>query len=436
MTLPANLPSRLTHFLNSLPTMEHYSDRGNHSATFVWNNLNHLEDHNKQVILEPIASDLYINTFPIRSASSFSSSFPTQNAVDSGTLYLPFTNGMSLAYSRAVMATEPSDRNLHSSDTITMCYHSPDPLAPDLSRDQSDVGESLGNSIIMATIPDLPEEEALYETALYLSEGNHALKLANHVKDILVLDGPIFPVGLLAWYQGKPNLKNLLSMDGPSRRALKAYIDLIDFFVNSAINTESESPPLIGFVKNPRGTTIKSTFDHSSNQTESFIWPHDSSFFKYILRSHLLSTGSENLTTNDANLAYTNWFISKSRIALQFEDFLTDMDLGITNPKNPLYDLTFFMIYDPRSDLIYRVESPYVFTQSPNMRKKIENYVLKEMAIYNGPPRVINKADHLAHMSNSEKENIGNLLASSFHTRIDINYNSLRWHSMDQLRNL
>ena len=94
------------------------------------------------------------------------------------------------------------------------------------------------------------------------------------------------------------------------------------------------------------------------------------------------------------------------------------------------------MIYDPRSDLIYRVESPYVFTQSPNMRKKIENYVLKEMAIYNGPPRVINKADHLAHMSNSEKENIGNLLASSFHTRIDINYNSLRWHSMDQLRNL
>jgi hypothetical protein len=416
--------------------MEYYSDSTNESASSVWNRLNRLEDKNGTVIIESINSNLYINTFPIINAPSTESPFLTQNAVDSGTLYVPFTNGMSLAYSRAVMAAEPTDKNLHNSDTITMCYHTPNPLAPDLSSDLLSPDGSSYSSIIMTTISDLPDEDALYETALYSSEGSHALKWANSVKDILVLDGPIFPVGLLAWFHGKPNLKNLLSSNGPSRLALKTYIDLIDSFVKPVTVNAERSPPLIGFVKNPRSTAIKSTLDHLPNDTNSFIWPHDSSFFKQILRSHISSKGQNDVTTHDSALAYTNWFISKSRIASQFEKFLTDPFIGITDQQNSLYDLTFFMIYDPRSDLVYRVESPYAFSQNPSIRQKIENFILKEMAIYNGPPRVINKADHLAHMSNSEKENLGRLLATHFNTRMDINYNFIRWNSMDQLRNL
>ena len=106
--------------------------------------------------------------------------------------------------------------------------------------------------------------------------------------------------------------------------------------------------------------------------------------------------------------------------------------------KNPLYDLTFFMIYDPRSGVVFRVESPYAFSQNPLIRQKIENFILKEMAIYNGPPRAINKADHLARMSNSQKVTLGKILAAHYNTRIDVNYNFIRWSSssMDQLRDL
>ena len=186
--------------------MEYYSDSTDESASSIWNRLNPLQDQNGTTIIEPIDSDLYIKEFSIRNAPSTESPFPTQNAVDSGTLYVPFTNGMSLAYSRAVMAAEPTDKNLHNSDTVTMCYHAPHPLAPDQS-------ETL-ESFTMTTIPDLPDETALYETALYLSEGGHALEWGDSVKDILILDGPIFPVGLLAWHRGKPKLKNLLLENG------------------------------------------------------------------------------------------------------------------------------------------------------------------------------------------------------------------------------
>jgi hypothetical protein len=410
--------------------MEYYSDSTDESASSIWNRLNPLQDQNGTTIIEPIDSDLYIKEFSIRNAPSTESPFPTQNAVDSGTLYVPFTNGMSLAYSRAVMAVNPTDKNLHDSDTITMCYNAPHPLAPD----QSETLESFS----MTTIPNLPDETALHDTALYLSEGGHALKWADSVKDILILDGPIFPVGLLAWHSGKPNLKKLLLENGPSRRALKTYIDLINSFVKPAAANGQQTPPLIGFVKNPRGSAIKSAFDSLPNETNSFVWGHDSSFFKQILSAHSTSKTQRGATTHDSTLVYTNWFISKGRIASKFEEFLLDPFIGILDHKNPLYDLTFFMIYDPRSGVVFRVESPYAFSQNPLIRQKIENFILKEMAIYNGPPRAINKADHLAQMSNSQKVTLGKILAAHYNTRIDVNYNFIRWSSssMDQLRDL
>ena len=276
VTLPSSLPHRLKNFLDSLPTMEYYSDDTNESASSIWKLLNPLKNEKGKAILQPIDSKLYIKTFPIRDAPSIEPPFPTQNAVDSGTLYAPFTNGMSLAYSRAVMATEPTDKKLHSSDTVTMCYHTSDLLAPDLCSDLFNIYDSPDNTMIMTKLSDPPSENEILEsvlhaTALYLSEGSHALKWANSVKDILILDGPIFPVALLGWHHVNPSLQNLLSANGPSRRALKAYIELIDSFVKPIIAGEP-SPPLIGFVKTPRSTTIKSIFNRRPSEMNSFIF--------------------------------------------------------------------------------------------------------------------------------------------------------------------
>ncbi len=420
--------------------MEYYSDTTNESASSIWELLNPLKNEKEETILQPIDSKLYIKTFPIRDAPSIEPPFPTQNAVDSGTLYVPFTNGMSLAYSRAVMATEPTDKKLHSSDTVTMCYHTSDLLAPDLCSDLFNIPDSPDNTMIMTKLSNPPHENEILEsvlhaTALYLSEGSHALKWANSVKDILILDGPIFPVALLGWHHFNTALENFLFANGPSRRALKAYIDLIDSFVKPIIADEP-SPPLIGFVKRPRSTTIKSTFNRLPSKMNSFIWPHDSSFFKQILSSHVSPQVRKRATTNNSDLVYTNWFISKSGIASLFGNFLIDHEFsGVARPDHSAYDLTFFMIYDPRIDVVFRVESPYAFSRNPSMREKIENFIFKEMAIHKGTLSTINKADHLSRMSNPEKESIGKLLAAHFHTRIDVNYNCIRWgsSSMDQL---
>ena len=450
MTLSLGFATHLTNFLNSLSIPVFPNNKSSEeSAQRVWQLLGHLEGSDG-VIMEPINStsskqsvdSLYIKNFSIKDAPSTKPPFPTQHGIDSGILDpITLLDGQVLSLSRAVMAVEPttnSNKHLHSINTIAICHHTPHSLSPK----EHNFTDDFNNRWISAPISSIPtsvdisisnlqnEANAVYESSLYLSESTHALNWFDSVKHILILDGPIFPVGLLIW--SNSNLRSLLENEGPSQMALTNYIELIHQSITKLSQENTSQIPLIGFVKNPAEKTIK----YSINGTESgpvdmgsieFPWPTDALFFKQLLSSN---NSSNNKSEPEKNtLSYTNWFISKNSLNRKFIGRIKDQDLTPSLKKEnlDLYNLTFFMIYDPRLDIVYRVETPYAFSISPTLREKIETFVLREIAIHNGPPRSIIKADHLARLSKTDRLLLRRLLANSFGSRIDVNYNSYRW---------
>ena len=445
MTLPLDFTTRLTKFLDSLSIPVFFNNESSEeSAQRVWQLLAPLESLDG-VIIEPINStsskqptdSLYIKNFSIKGAPFTEPPFPTQHGVDSGILDpITLLNGQVLSLSRAVMAAEPtatSDKNLHSINTIVICHHTPHSLSP---KEHNFTDESK-NRWISAPISYIPtpadtsilnlqnEANAVYETSLYLSESTHALNWFDSVKHILILDGPIFPVVLLIW--SNSNLSSLLENEGPSQMAIKNYIELIHLSITKSSQENKPQIPLIGFVKNPAEKTIKYSINNTGAEHIEFPWPTDALFFKQLLSSN--NSSNNKLGPEKNTLSYTNWFISKNSLNRKFIGRIKDQNLTPSLKKEnlDLYNLTFFMIYDPRLDIVYRVETPYAFSSSPILREKIETFILREIAIHNGPPRSIVKADHFARLSKADRFLLKHRLANSFGSRIDVNYNSYRW---------
>jgi len=95
-------------------------------------------------------------------------------------------------------------------------------------------------------IPPLPRfaEGVVHALALYLAESTHALDHAEAVSDLLVLDGPLYPRGLLRWADQHPDLADFLLDDPRPTTVLENYVRLVEDFVERGV-------PLVGFVKNP-----------------------------------------------------------------------------------------------------------------------------------------------------------------------------------------
>jgi len=91
------------------------------------------------------------------------------------------------------------------------------------------------------------------------------------------------------------------------------------------------------------------------------------------------------------------------------------------------YEVTFFVVYDPREDVLYKVEAPYAFAGDDETRERLERQILAEVAAERGPPAAVHKADALARISREEKRS----LRRTFEDRLDSEelrtYDDVRW---------
>jgi hypothetical protein len=90
------------------------------------------------------------------------------------------------------------------------------------------------------------------------------------------------------------------------------------------------------------------------------------------------------------------------------------------------YEVTFCMLYDPRTDTVYRVESPAVFTRDPDLRERLTRHVLTSVATERGPPLAVRKADQLARISRRETAALREALERAFDSELDTNYGDER----------
>jgi hypothetical protein len=97
------------------------------------------------------------------------------------------------------------------------------------------------------------------------------------------------------------------------------------------------------------------------------------------------------------------------------------------------YEVTFFVVYDPRDDLVYRVEAPYAFTRDEELREQLTTHVLSEVAGERGPPLPVGKADELARIDRQGKETLRRRIEREFDTSQQQSYNDKRWNAVEEL---
>lgn len=332
--------------------------------------------------------------------------FPTRHGLDSGTINpTTFKNGLVVDVAQAAMSAVPSDLQLHRARTIVKTVHASD-ITVDVDQDDW-LGDDEGycrQRLLQVPRVDRFEQRVVHVLALYLAESEHALTQADVVEDLLVLDGPIYPKGLLEWRGRDARLGDLLAESEKPRTVVANYLRLVERFVDREV-------PLVGFVKSPGERTITRAVRSTEGNAP---WMNDTAFFERIL-----SGANE-------DLAITNWFISRGGA-----DRIVSRDGDVLGLERRLdaraYEVAFCVIFDRREGHLFRIETPFAFAQNAEFREKIVRQMLSGIASERGPPPVVAKADELARISLDEKATLHDALEREFDADRDRSYNEARW---------
>ncbi|MFP8956645.1 DNA double-strand break repair nuclease NurA [Natrialbaceae archaeon A-CW3] len=401
--------------------IDHGADERDHRkfAETVWSEfLEPLVDDNGRLVLEPLET-VSRHVVDCEGIALCERPFPTEHGLDAGTINpTVFKNGLVIDIAQAAMSRTPSDLDLHRSRTVVATVHSNDPTAHvDETWDEFDEEYSRSRAV---KIPPLPRfaEGVVHALALYLAESEHARDHAEDVADLLVLDGPLYPRGLLRWSDQHPDLATFLEEDARPKQVLENYVRLVETFVERDV-------PLVGFVKNPATRVITRTVKAKGADAP---WSDDSTFFTRILErgEYVSDIESDRWERDESSLTYTGWFRSRGGVDRPLS---VDGDaLGVERKLDPAaYEVAFFVIYDPRDDLVYRVEAPYAFVRDEERRERLTRQLLQDVAIAHGPPRIIEKADELARISATEKRSLRETLERQFETVERRSYDDKRW---------
>ncbi len=391
------------------------SDQGA-AAEDVWESfLDPLYDTDGREILVPLGEQRR-RKVPVADIALEDAPFPTQHGLDSGTINpTTFKNGLVLDVAQAAMSATPSDVDLHRGRTIIMAVHSNDAtLAFDDEWRADDRGYAR-RRVLDAPQVDRFEQRVVHALALYLAESDHALMNADAVEDLLVLDGPIYPTGLLRWADRDTELAELLAEDDRPKSVVGNYVELVERFV-------SKDVPLVGFVK----SSSRKPLTRAIRKKTAAPWTSDSAFFRHILERR----DDDGDRQTDA-LTCTNWFRSRAGTdgMMAADGDALDIDRELAPEA---YEVTFFVVYDPRTDLVFRVEAPYAFTRDPERRERLTRQLLHDVAAEQGPPLAVAKADELASIDRQGSEELTRRIEREFEMDRDASYNDLRWGAIEE----
>jgi len=385
-----------------------------------------------RAILEPLGEQR-LGRAAVDDVALIEPPFPTVHGLDSGTINpTTFKNGVVLDVAQAAMASVPSDLDLHRSRSLVCTVHSADATIT-LGEDWETYDEGYGRRrVLHAPRVNRFAEGVVHALSLYLAESEHALVHANTVRDLLVLDGPIYPKELARWGDRDPELGDL-AREAKPRAVVRNYLRLVETFVEKDV-------PLLGFVKNPAGSAVTRAL---RDRGIDVPWANDTALFTRLLERHderrragergadaaadggagAPDPGESRLT---GDLTFSSWFVSRGGVDRRFA---ADGDaLGVERELDSrAYEITFFVVYDPRRDLCFRVEAPRAFTSDPDLREALTRQVLRDVAVTRGPPEAVEKADELARVGVDEKAALRRKFEERFGSESIRTYDDARW---------
>jgi len=379
-------------------------------ARTVWEEwLDPLADDGGRTVLAPL-DDQRLQSVPIGDVALADRPFGTTHGLDSGTINpTTFKNGLVLDVAQAAMAADPSDLELHRSRSLVATVHAND-TTRDFSTDWTvwDDGYSR-RKVVQAPRVNRYAEGVVHALSLYLAESTHALTHANVVSDLLILDGPLYPKEVLNWRDRDAELRTLTEEARP-RSVVENYLRLVEVFAEREV-------PLVGFVKNSTTKRITGTVRRRGVEAP---WTDDASFFTRLLERR---DGDRRRTDR---LTFTNWFVDRGG---SLRELASDGDaFGVDRNLPPeAYELTFFALYEPRTDVLFRVEAPFAVTRDPDVRDRITRQVLRDVAAERGPPTAVAKADELARIGGGEKTALRRKFEEKLDSESVRRYDDVRW---------
>ena len=351
--------------------------------------------------------------------------FPLTYSCDSGsTTAKTFDNGLYIDLCHCAIASTPSDLDIHDKRTIVAAaYTASDKVYINTSRDWESFDNDSGRKKIIRVQPGLLKKKVtdiLHDMALYLSESEHILWMLERLEDesFFIMDGPIYPKRIMYWMVVDSEDVNV-RIDPNGKKIIQNYIDIMDHHIG-------KNKPLVGFVKNPEDMQIMLALKKQDSGLD-IPWLVDAQFFKNALS--LERTGMDRRTA-DRYITYTNWFVQPNqfyeKMLRSTSPLVADLAIGKFDAED--YALSFFMVYVPKLNTIFKIESPYGLVKSDDMRNMITRKVLYDLAL-NGIPKTLSKADTIAKIPVSERKHIIDRFRNS---RIDTNYNEIRWDDKDE----
>ena len=398
-------------------------------AETVWDEYLDPLVHDGNRVLEPLDEQRRL-VADVEDVALADTAFDSVHGLDAGTINpTTFSNGLVLDIAQAAMSATPSDLDLHRGRTMVMTVHSADATVAFDEDDwtMNDAGY-VRTQIRQAPRVNRFEEGVVHALSLYRAESEHARTNADVVDDLLVLDGPIYPTGLLRWADQHPELKTVLEEEDQPEEVVENYVRLVERFVEKDV-------PLVGFVKNPAGNAITRVVRDSFGQAP---WVDDAAMFKRLLeRGEMVADEDARHAADDgptprrferdtSALTATSWFVSRGgtdRVLSRRGDAL-GVDRRLDDEA---YEVTFCAIYDPRTDVLYRLEAPYAVTRHERQRDALQQWALASVAAERGPPLAVGKADELAKIGGREKRSLRETLEETFQSRRARQYDDVRW---------
>ncbi|GAB3412323.1 DNA double-strand break repair nuclease NurA [Haloparvum alkalitolerans] len=383
-------------------------------ASRVWSDFLPDLRRDGRTVLEPVA-DHAKRRVAVDDVALTERPFPTTHGLDSGTINpTTFKNGLVVDVAHAAMASEPTDLGLHRSRTIVATVHSADTTTDhDTEWFPRDEGHTRQRVLHVPTV-NRYAESVVHALALYLAESSHALEHFDAVADLLVLDGPIYPKELFTWVDRDPELGDLAREAKPSA-VIENYVRLVERAVEADV-------PLAGFVKNPSGRAVVRVLNAKGIEAP---WPDDAALF-----TRLLERRDDDGELQTDELTCTTWFRARGGTD---RHMAADGDaLGIDRELDPeAYETTFMVVYDPRTDVPYKVEAPYAFTRDPGVRDALTTQALADVAAARGPPEAVAKADELARIGAEEKASLRRKFEQGFDAERLRTYDDVRWDAAE-----
>jgi len=397
--------------------IRHEADPEEHReiAAEVWNTYLDPLHGDDGPLLEPVDEQAR-RAAPIDDLALLDPVFETTHGLDSGTINpTTFKNGLLLDLAQAAMSASPSLLETHRTRTYIMTVYSND-ASVDHGRDEwmpFDAGNGRARVVHTADLAR-DQERVVHGLALYLAESHHAREHVDDVADLLVLDGPLYPKQTVRWLDRHGTLADLVSEDDLVEEVVSNYLRLVERFVEREV-------PLVGFVKSPQSQALIRALRDRGRPTP---WATDSAFFAQVLERR--DRVDDEFVRLKDELTWTSWF--RSRLGADGQFSAATPDIGVERRLDPAaYEVVFFAVYDPRTDLLFKVELPAAFATDDATRDAVERWAVRAVAAERGPPLAIAKADELARIDRGQKRELTRRLERAFDTEVDTNYDRERW---------